>query len=112
MQLRFGTLPTPSSIVSIRLSGERPEGVPAPKLDVLIDSRLIASTIVPSHWRVYRFVVPPAASGVQITLRTDTYIPALAAAQLSEPSLPAQPDPRPLGLALDWAAMTPLHPKE
>jgi hypothetical protein len=110
IQLRFGTLPTPSSTVSLRLSNGRPTGMPAPWVEILMDGKLIDRIHVPEQWHVYRFVVPATPDGVRLTLRTETFVPAFAAQQTDNRLSQARKnqDVRPRGFYLDWATLTPL----
>jgi hypothetical protein len=50
---------------------------------------------VAPHWRTYHILMPPTEQGIELTLRTNTFIPAALD--------PASTDTRPYGLSLSWA---------
>jgi len=108
--IRFGTLPTPDTEISLRMSSGRPNGVPDPEVVVLANGNPIARVRVPQHWRTYRFVVPSSANGVRLTLRTDTFVPARVPGAVAAHGA-AEGDFRPRGVFLDWAALAPLNDK-
>jgi 4-amino-4-deoxy-L-arabinose transferase-like glycosyltransferase len=93
--LRFGTVATPPAILTMRMGGGRPEGAPPPQTDLSINHTSLEQLPVSARWRVYQFLTPPTTHGVQVTFRSDTFIPV--------DFVPQSEDTRAYGLALDWA---------
>ncbi len=96
--IRFGTQPTPETVLSLRLAASRPEGVSAPHGEFGINGSLQVSLSFAPEWRVYRLLVPPTERGVSLTMRAD---PFNAGAVTKE-------DPRNLGVAIDWTELVPV----
>jgi hypothetical protein len=102
--LRFGSLPMPAALLSLRVSGSRPANAPPAELTLSLhddsqptsDSTLL-QTDVPPDWRTYHVLLPPTTAGTHLSLQASTFIPAEYAQ--------ASRDQRPYGLALDWAAV-------
>lgn len=95
--LRFGTLPTPTAIVQVRLSGGRPPGAPQAWTTMHINQQVSLHTAVDSQWRIYQVIVPPAAEGITVALHTTTFSPISVD--------PSSADTRAYGIALDWAKL-------
>ncbi|NJN68075.1 MAG: hypothetical protein HC884_15875 [Chloroflexaceae bacterium] len=104
--IRFGTLPTAESVLRIRLATSRPNHTPIPQVHLRVNERPIASTLVPSEWRVYRFLVPPAPRGGALTVQSDTVV--IPEGNTSGSNRAA--DTRDLGVMLDWATLDPTIP--
>jgi 4-amino-4-deoxy-L-arabinose transferase-like glycosyltransferase len=95
--LRFGTQPTTAAMLSIRMSGGRPPGAPAPVVALAVNGRERIRTTVAAEWRVYQVFVPPSRQGVRLSLTSNTFTPA----EID----PRDDDTRAYGLAIDWAAL-------
>jgi 4-amino-4-deoxy-L-arabinose transferase-like glycosyltransferase len=100
--LRFGTLPTPAAIVRLHLSGARPAGAALARMQIDVPQAGGVEIDVAPHWRTYHILVPPTEQGVELTLRTSTFIPAVLD--------PASTDTRPYGLSLSWADLEYAYP--
>jgi hypothetical protein len=96
--IRFGTLPTPETVLLLRLAASRPEGVSAPRGEFGINGSLQVSLSFAPEWRVYRLLVPPTERGVSLTMRADPF----------NADAVTKGDPRNLGVALDWAELVPV----
>jgi hypothetical protein len=94
--IRFGTLPTPATLVGMRLSTSRPSHVPIPRVGIFVNGIYVTHiNVEPGWWRTYWFVVPPTPHGIRLTMHTDTIsAQALGTHDHSE---------RELGVAVDWA---------
>lgn len=83
---------------SLRLSGERPPGVPAPTVSVLADGQLVARFETIQAFKDYNFSFRRAdlpESDLTLTIKTATFDP------------PGDEDNRPLGVALDSFTLAP-----
>jgi 4-amino-4-deoxy-L-arabinose transferase-like glycosyltransferase len=100
--LRFGTAPTPTSVVRLRASAPRPHTSPPPHMHITLnDTMPIATTIAPGWPRIYRMMVPPSSDGVTLLLHSDT-IPLSVLNHRPE-------DEREGGILIDWAALDPVE---
>jgi hypothetical protein len=100
--LRFGTLPTPAAIVRLHLSGARPAGAALARMQIDVPQAGGVEIDVAPHWRTYHILVPPTEQGVELTLRTNTFTPAVLD--------PASTDTRPYGLSFSWADLEYAYP--
>ncbi len=86
-----------ASVLSLRMNAFRPEGVPQPKLRVLVSGTQVGQFVVRPIWRVYNLNLSLESKNSKmliVTLQSDTWL-AAAEGQI----LPVPPR---LGVQLDW----------
>lgn len=88
-------------LLSLRLHGWRPEGLPGPEVQVFLNGRLLGRFVAGLTWQEYRFSVPAEAVGAG-TLRVGLEVAAFVPAEVGLGS-----DPRSLGLAVSQVELLP-----
>lgn len=97
--MRFGTQPTPETILSFRLAANRPARSPTPDGQVNVMDMEISYQFpltFDTAWRIYRLLIPPTRRGIQFRIQVEPF---------RADTLTAG-DTRDLGVVVDWAKTT------
>ncbi len=89
--------PAQASVLSVHLSGWRPEGVPRSTVIIRIDDREVTRLLAPRTWRIYNFPLPwalPPGQPVVVTFQTTN--------PFTEGGGVLQPQ---FGMQLDWVQL-------